>query len=61
MDVSADRATIIDVNKPGKVLKHVSRKINKVNFTFTNPDDKSDEETRYQGSFSTKTRKDGHV
>ena len=59
--VSANKATIKDVKTPGKFLEHVSRKVANVNFTSTNPEDESDEETRYQGSFSTKAKEDGHV
>ena len=59
--VSANKATIKDVNKPGKVLEHVSRKVAKVNFTSTNPEDESDEESRYQGSFGTKAKEDGSL
>jgi hypothetical protein len=39
-NVSANRATIKDVNKPGKILEHVLRKIAKVNLTSTNSEDK---------------------
>ena len=49
------------MNKPGKVLEHVSRKVTNVNFTSTNPEDESDEESRYQGFFGTKAKEDGHV
>jgi hypothetical protein len=59
--VTANKATIKDVNRPGKVLEHVSRKVAKVNFTSTNPEDESDEECRYPGSFGTKAKEDGHV
>ena len=49
------------MNKPGKVLDHVSRKVAKVNFTSTNPEVECDEESRYQGYFGTKAKEDGHV
>ena len=60
-NVSANKATIKDVSKPGKVLKHVSRKVAKVNFTSTNLEDESDEESRSQGSFSIKAIEDRYV
>ena len=51
---AANKALIMDVNRPGKKLKHVTVK-SKANYTASqNQDDGSDEETRYQGSFSTK-------
>jgi hypothetical protein len=59
--VSTNRATIKDVNKPGKVLERASWKINKVNFPSKSSDDESDEEFRNQESFGTKARKDFHV
>jgi hypothetical protein len=59
--VSANRATNQDINKPGKVLENLLRKIAKVKFTSTNSEDESDEESRYQGSFGSKAIEDGHV
>ena len=51
---SANKALIMDVNRPGKTLKHVIMKKLKANFTASqNQEDGSDEETRYQGSFGT--------
>ena len=59
---SANKALIMDVNRPGKTLKHVTLKKSKANFTASqNQDDGSDEETRYQGSFGTKATKDDQI
>jgi hypothetical protein len=41
------------VNKPGEVAKE--------NFMSTNPEDESNEESRYQESFGTKVKEDGHI
>jgi hypothetical protein len=49
------------VNKPSKVLEHVSRNVATVSFMSTNSEDESDEESRYQGTFGTKEIEDGHV
>ena len=58
---SANKALIMDVNRPGKKLKHVTVK-SKANFTASqNQNDESDEETRYQGSFGTKATEDDQV
>ena len=59
---SANKALIMDVNRPGKTLKHVTLKKSKANFTASqNQDDGSNEETRYQGSFGTKATEDDQV
>ena len=59
---SANKASIKDVNRPGKKLEHVTMKKLKANFTASqNQDDGSDEETRYHGSFGTKATEDDQV
>ena len=59
---SANKALIIDVNRPGKTLNHVTLKKSKANFTASqNQDDGSDEETRYHGLVGTKATEDDQV
>ena len=59
---SANKASIKDVNRPGKKLEHVTMKKAKAHFTASqNQDDRSDEETRYHGSFGTKATEDNQV
>ena len=59
---AANKATIKDVSRPGKKLEHVRMKQSKANFIASqNQDDRSDEETRYHGSFGTKATEDDQV
>jgi hypothetical protein len=59
---SGYKATIEDVNRPGKKLELGTMKKSKANFTASqNQDVGRDEETRYLGSFGTKATEDNKV